>query len=387
MENEYALVLAGGGTKGAYQVGVWKALKELKINIKAISGTSIGALNGILMIQDDLDAMINIYMNIEIHNIMEITEKVDTNRNLFDLKNIHKIARDYFNNNGIDNKPLRETIEKYIDIEKVYNSDIDFGLVTYSLKNKIPLEIFKEQIPKNELVNYLLASSCFPIFKAQKIGDLELVDGGFYDNVPINMIIQKGYKNIIVADIDGIGVSRKIVDKNVYLKVISPKEKIGGMFEFNKERINTNIELGYLDTMRSFNKMQGHIYYFYSKEFNKMLQIFNLQTIYGLENAAKIYKLDKYRPYTFNEFIDALNKKHQEAKEKYEKMKDGLQEKNLVKLKENIKAIFDGELGLCLATDLYLERPISKGFDYLKNFMQDYFDSVESLLELENYLK
>lgn len=387
MEKEYALVLAGGGTKGAYQVGVWKALKELKINVKAISGTSIGALNGILMIQDDLEAMINIYKNIEIHNIMEITEKVDTNRNLFDLKNIRKIARDYFNNNGIDNKPLRETIEKYIDIEKVYNSDIDFGLVTYSLKNKISLEIFKKQIPKNELVDYLLASSCFPIFKAQKIGDLELVDGGFYDNVPINMIIQKGYKNIIVADIDGIGVSRKIIDKNVYLKVISPKEKIGGMFEFNKERINTNIELGYLDTMRSFNKMQGHIYYFYSKEFNNMLQIFNLQTIYGLENAAKIYKLDKYKPYTFNDFITELNKRHQKAKEKYKKVKDGLQEKNLVKLKENIKTIFDGELGLCLATDLYLDRPISKGFDYLKNFMQDYFDSVESLLELENYLK
>ena len=40
-DKEYALVLEGGGTKGAYQVGVWKALKELEIKIKAISGTSI----------------------------------------------------------------------------------------------------------------------------------------------------------------------------------------------------------------------------------------------------------------------------------------------------------------------------------------------------------
>ena len=45
MDKEFGLVLAGGGTKGAYEVGVWKALKELNINITAIAGTSIGALN------------------------------------------------------------------------------------------------------------------------------------------------------------------------------------------------------------------------------------------------------------------------------------------------------------------------------------------------------
>ena len=35
-KREYGLVLAGGGTRGAYQVGVWKALLELGVNIKAI---------------------------------------------------------------------------------------------------------------------------------------------------------------------------------------------------------------------------------------------------------------------------------------------------------------------------------------------------------------
>ena len=54
-EKEYGLVLAGGGTKEAYQVGVWKALQELNINVTAIVGTSIGALNGALFLQDDID--------------------------------------------------------------------------------------------------------------------------------------------------------------------------------------------------------------------------------------------------------------------------------------------------------------------------------------------
>lgn len=387
MEKEYALILAGGGTRGAYQVGAWKALKDLDINVKAVMGTSIGSLNGALILQDDVDSMIDLYQNMELTSIMEINEKVDTSRNLFDIKNLKPLVSEYINHKGINNEPLRKTINKYIDLEKIYKSKMDFGLVTYSIDNKAPLQLYKDQIPKDEFVDFLLASSCLPIFKAQKIGNFEFVDGAFYDNIPINMAIEKGYKNIIVIDINGTGLNRRMTDKNVYLKVISPKEKLGGTMNFNKDRMKNNIALGYLDTMRSFNKMQGHIYYFYSKEFNRMLEVFNLQTISGLENAAKIYGINKYKAYKFEEFIEELIQKHNEAKEKYKNMKHLSQEKNIAKLKENIDTIFNDNLGICFVTDLYLDKPMSKRFDYLRNFIQDYVDSVEALLELESYLK
>ena len=387
MGKEYALILAGGGTRGAYQAGAWKALKDLEINVKAVMGTSIGSLNGALILQDDIDGMIDLYRNMELKNIMEINEKIDTSRNLFDIKNLRPLLAEYINSKGINNEPLRETINKYIDLDKIYDSKMDFGLVTYSIDNKAPLQLYKDQIPKDEFVDFLLASSCLPIFKAQKIGNFEFVDGAFYDNIPINMAIEKGYKNIIVIDINGTGLNRRMSDKSVYLKVISPKEKLGGTMNFNKERMKNNIALGYLDTMRAFNKMQGHTYYFPSKEFNKMLEVFNLQTIYGLENAAKIYGLNKYKSYEFEEFIEELFRVHSEAKEKYEKMKYVLQEKNIVKLKDNIHDIFNDKLGICFVTDLYLDKPMSKKFDYLGNFIQDYLDSVEALLELECYLK
>lgn len=387
MKKEYALILAGGGTRGAYQVGAWKALKDLEINVKAVMGTSIGSLNGALILQDDVEAMIDLYKNMEITSMMEINEKVDTSRNLFDLKNLKPLLSEYISHKGINNEPLRKTINKYVDVEKIYKSKMDFGLVTYSLDNKAPLQLYKEQISKDEFVDFLLASSCLPIFKAQKIGKSEYVDGAFYDNIPINMAIEKGYKNIIVIDINGTGFNRRLVDKNVYLKVISPKEKLGGTMNFNKDRMKKNMALGYLDTMRSFNKMQGHIYYFYSNEFNKMLEVFNLQVIYGLENAAKIYGLDKYKAYSFEEFIEELIKRHNEAKEKYQNLKYLSKEKNRIKLKENIDRIFNDNLGICFVTDLYLDKPMSKRFDYLRKFIEDYVDSVEAILELESYLK
>lgn len=381
MEKEYGLVLSGGGTRGAFQIGVWKALQELGINIKAIAGTSIGALNGALFLQDDFYETVRLYEQIKINNIMKI-EGVDSNKNIFNLSNIFNLAADYRKQKGIDNTPLREMIKQYIDMDKLYNSDIDFGLVAYSVKNRTPLQKFKNEIPKEQMEDYLLATSCFPIFKPQLINGEEYFDGGLYDNTPANMLIEKGYKNIIIADIAGMGFSRKTANKDAYVKVISPSEDLGGTFEFNHEKIINNMKLGYLDTMKSFNKLQGHIYYFRPEEFAKMLEKFNLQTIYGLEYAAEMYNMYKYREYTFEEFITELNKRHAEAELIYEKMK----KENLIQIGKRLNKLFDKGLGICIAKDLYMDRPASRVSNYLFNFVKDYIVAAKALIELKNYL-
>lgn len=380
-EKEYGLVLAGGGTRGAYQVGVWKALQELNIKITAITGASIGALNGALFLQNDFNSVVKLYENIKIKNIMNV-KNINEQKNIFDLSNIFNLASNYTKQKGIDNKPLRELINQYIDIDKIYNSEIDFGLVTYSVKNKTPLQKFKNEIPKEKMVDYLLASSSFPIFKPQVIDGEEYYDGGLYDNIPSNMLIEKGYKNIIIADIAGMGHSRKSINKDTYIKVIVPSEDLGGIFEFNHERIINNIKLGYLDTMRSFNKMQGHIYYFKSEEFSKMLEIFNLQTIYGLEYAAQMYGMYKYRDYQFEEFINELYLRHKKAQKTYKKMK----KENLIQIGKRLNKLFDKGLGICLVEDLYLGRPTSKLSNYMFNFVKDYIVAAKALIELNNYI-
>ena len=379
-KKEYGLVLAGGGTKGAYQVGVWKALQELGINIKAIAGTSIGALNGALFLQNNFDTIVRMYEKIEISDIMNV-EGVDSKKNIFDLANIFNLAANFTKQKGIDNAPLREIIKQYIDMDKLYNSDIDFGLVTYSVKSGSPLQKFKNEIPKEQMEDYLLASSSFPIFRPQLLDGEEYFDGGLYDNVPSNMLIEKGYKNLIIADVTGIGFSRKSVDKDIYVKVISPSEELGGIFEFNHEKIVNNIKLGYLDTMKSFNKLQGHVYYFQPKEFAKMLERFNLQTIYGLEYAAEMYKMDKYKEYTFEEFINELNKRHLEAEHNFEKMK-----KENFKLGKSFNKLFDKGFGICIVKSLYMDKPASRISNYLFNFVKDYILAAKALIELKNFL-
>ena len=111
MNKEYAVVFAGGGTKGSYQVGVIKALKELEINIVAVSGASIGSINGALLVQGDEDKLESIYGNIRMQDVLKISDKRKiTDDNIFNPKNALKLLEEYVSNRGISNEPLRKIL-------------------------------------------------------------------------------------------------------------------------------------------------------------------------------------------------------------------------------------------------------------------------------------
>ena len=54
LTKEYGLILDGGGARGAYQIGAWKALVEAGVKVNAVAGTSVGALNGALICMGDV---------------------------------------------------------------------------------------------------------------------------------------------------------------------------------------------------------------------------------------------------------------------------------------------------------------------------------------------
>ena len=76
LTKEYGLVLEGGGAKGAYQIGAWKALKEAGVELKGIAGTSVGALNGALICMGDLEKAERLWENISYSKIMSVDDGV-----------------------------------------------------------------------------------------------------------------------------------------------------------------------------------------------------------------------------------------------------------------------------------------------------------------------
>ena len=381
MNNDYAIVFAGGGTKGSYQVGVIKALRELKINIIAVAGASIGSINGALVVQGDDEKLEKIYSNLRMQDILEISDKrqIAADENIFNPKNALKLLEEYIANKGISNEPLRKILEENIDLDRLYSSKIDFGFITYDTKKKKGIELYKEDIPRDKMIDYLLASSCFPIFKPQKIGNNEYLDGGLSNNMPISLLLNKGYKNIILIDVMGIGLIKRNTSEDTFFKVIKPDEDIIGLFDFNHENITNSITLGYLDTLKAFHKLVGNYYYFPKEEYFKLLNDFTLKEINGLESAAKIYKMDRYKKYSSKDFLDELLANYKKEIANYNKLKMD------VTSISNIKDVLSSGYAFALIEDVMNNYPSL--LTTYKGLFSEYIDASQALYILSKNSK
>lgn len=240
----YGLVLEGGGAKGAYHVGAYKALKELNIEIGGIAGTSIGAINGAMMVQGDYELLEKVWYSVNSYELFDIDEKA-----IMDLKNfnLHDVnfsyllhqSKEILSNRGLDTSKIRDLFDSYIDEDKIRNSDIDFGIVTVNLTDKKPVELMKEDIPKGKLVDFLIASANLPAFRIEEVDGKKYLDGGFYNNLPIDILADRGYKDIIAVRTLAMGIVRKVKIKDLNVTYIQPVESLGsalGALSFNREK-------------------------------------------------------------------------------------------------------------------------------------------------------
>ena len=213
LTKEYGLVLEGGGAKGAYQIGAWKALKEAGVKLKGIAGTSVGALNGALICMNDIEAAERLWKNISYSQIMSVDDEVVGK--LFQHQKIDKQELrgmlDHLAGGGLDVTPLKQLIADCVDEEKIQNSPIDLYVLTFSIDEFRELDIDIKEAEPELIKDYLLASAyVFPIFKNEKLHGKTYIDGGAINNVPLSSLIQRGYKDILVIRIFGIGREKKV---------------------------------------------------------------------------------------------------------------------------------------------------------------------------------
>lgn len=265
----FGLVLEGGGARGAYHVGAYKAIRELNIEIGGIAGTSIGAINGAMMVQGDYDLLEKIWLSVDSYELFDLDEKTVEDLRHFNLRNINfsyllHQSKEILSNRGLDTSRIRELFDYYIDEEKIRSSNIDFGIVTVNLTDKKPMELMKEDIPEGKLIDFLIASANLPAFRIEEMDGKKYLDGGFYNNLPIDILANKGYKNIIAVRTLAIGIIRKAKIKDLNIIFIQPVESLGSMLgalDFNRERAEEYINLGYYDAMKVFKKLKGFKYY------------------------------------------------------------------------------------------------------------------------------
>ena len=247
------LALEGGGSRGSYHIGVMKAFIEEGYNFTGFVGTSIGAINAAAFAQGDFAKAAEMWSSITTEQLfdsdtcklLKIGESKWDMRHLTDASNsLRKIIEEH----GVDTSRIREMIDGTIDEQKLRASGHDYGLVTVSVTERRPYELFLEDIKQGELLQYIAASSCVPGFHPVIIEKNSYIDGALHNNCPINMLIKKGYKEIIAVRTKAPGVFRRVaVPDGVTVRKVVPRHDPGNVMIFDPKKIKENIEHGFSD--------------------------------------------------------------------------------------------------------------------------------------------
>lgn len=314
-KDKYGLVLAGGGGKGGYEIGVWKALRESKvISIGAVSGTSVGALNAALYAAGDYDTAEKIWLNItpekilspqklSYEDIMSFLLNMKTKRipdfNQLAGLGVSLLLRRYIQNRqGIF---TREGLDKIIKnsgiIEKINKDSIPCFATCFNIKMKMTQSFCLNTEFKDDITDILLASSAIPVvFPKQKIHSEYYYDGGIPlvgDNIPIKPLYELGYRKYIVVHLgrDDVEYLTKKY-RGVMMIHVFPKKNIGdivdGTLDFEPENAKKRIELGYQDMKQQIemlnktdalmdyrNEKAEEIHKYSGKYFDSLENIFN----------------------------------------------------------------------------------------------------------------
>jgi len=260
------LVFAGGGGKGAYEIGVWKAFKEFGVdkNISAVSGTSVGGLNGVLFAKDDFEQALKVWQEMNPQKILQINpQKVITALGMFfpqaRVATIVANKLGFLESEGIFTQKGLESIIRDSLKEGDLQDKIPAYICATDISNPLSLKpVYKKlnELDYETIVKYLLATSAIPAaFSKCEVEGTTLLDGFLTDNTPIKPIVEdeKCDKVIVVM----LGRSENITKEklnypDVNFWEITPtgdtKESLGSL-DFKSETANSLIDMGYNDTV------------------------------------------------------------------------------------------------------------------------------------------
>lgn len=259
------LVLAGGGGRGAYQIGVWKALRETGLDkyITSVSGTSVGGLNAALFIQNDLNIAQSTWDSISMRTIL--TPKTDSDQrfkrpSFYERDGLKKIISEELNMECFDKSEhncwitcLRKDkwAAPQFEHEEIYTLPDGTKIVRKYVDES--REYFNMKYYNDEQrMQILLATSAMPfIFPKEKMDGHEYGDGGtgIYggDNVPVKPLYEVDKCELImIVHLDNMDEPVKRNDfPNAKLYELFPKEKVGRILDFSAEGAKRRIQQGY----------------------------------------------------------------------------------------------------------------------------------------------
>ncbi len=259
-----ALVLNGGGSRGAYEIGAWQAFSELGVRFDGVYGTSIGALNAALFAQGDLDGAVKLWSNITVKQIMAVEDEDD-----FAIESMIHRKRDvvpFLMENArhlrMDISPLEALVRAHLDEGRIRASGLRLGIMTCKAPQLAGAPMRLEDMKSGSLCDWVIASaSCFPIFPARHIDGQRYIDGGYFDNLPIDMALSDGMDEVVAVELHPYH-SHPEFGRMPWLTTVKPLKGLGGFLDFNPDLLRRSRLLGYHDALKKWGRLEGFLYTF-----------------------------------------------------------------------------------------------------------------------------
>ena len=256
------LVLSGGGGKGAYELGVWKALKELELDkyIDVFSGTSIGAFNAVLFAQDDMQSAEALWDEVTMDKLVPISkfELIKRGLELIIGGRHPNFAKKYMmqklEEGGVPKDGARKIINEYLNIGKVKSR----GKICYAACTELPdftPKYFKINDYEDDLAKEIIvASASLPmIYDCTDVLDGKYIDGGVVDNTPILPVYRENCDVIIVVLLSKEARVDKSIYPNTKILELIPRNlnesTLNGTLNLDMEAKRMRIKEGYNDTI------------------------------------------------------------------------------------------------------------------------------------------
>lgn len=260
------LVLGGGGARGCYEIGVWKALDEQNVHFDCTAGTSIGALVSAMYVQGSLEEMITFVKTMKPTTIVaDLFAFPETLGALVSSrKEIGSFLQKYIlDGKGVDISPLKQELDKMFDWTLFHQSPINYACMTFNVTKRTPQAYFKREMNEDDAQEIILASaSCFPAFPALKMNGEDYIDGGYWDNVPIDLAMEMQATKILAVDVQGPGLVLPVNRQKIDLFEMKPLLPLGNFLDFNALSATRNLWAGYLEASKAMNSLCGFFYTF-----------------------------------------------------------------------------------------------------------------------------
>ncbi|MBF7096944.1 patatin-like phospholipase family protein [Alkalibacter mobilis] len=252
----YGLILGGDGSKSAFELGVWKGLMEINVEICAVTGSSIGLVNAALIAQNDFELAIsfwsegfmseyNRYNQILTENYLALWSKLEDHE-------FRSAFKTFIYSEIPEIKAFKDYLAKYLNEDKIRGSSVNLILQTYSPKDIKPAGISIDQIPEGDLMDHILSGFSYPALRI----------GTDISETPGSLLTEFGYlKHILAGQSADHGFPYGNKPRPIESVSIQNSEHLGLTLEFDPVMFERNVAMGHLDTLKKFDVLQGKYYY------------------------------------------------------------------------------------------------------------------------------